>query len=260
MEDPAYPYALPTGCRLHWYVLERVLGQGGFGITYRARDAQLGRDVAVKEYLPSALAVRQDGVTVLPRTTKMADDFTWGRDRFVAEGRTLASLEHAPAIVPVFDFLEANGTAYIVMKLVPGDTLENRIKQGPLSPAEIDRIFQKMVAKKPEDRYQQAFKLVAELEAWISPHAARGASTSLPSDSHLSDYLKSRPQFAGVKSNVLEGDAASQIASFATEAHADLIVMPSHGYHGVKRFLLGSVTEAVLRHAPCEVLVLRRVD
>ncbi len=59
---------------------------------------------------------------------------------------------------------------------------------------------------------------------------------------HLADYLKSRPQFAGVCSKVLEGDAGDRIAAFATEAHADLIVMPSHGYHGVIRFLLGSVT------------------
>lgn len=77
---------------------------------------------------------------------------------------------------------------------------------------------------------------------------------------HLSDYLKSRPQFAGVCSKVLEGDAGDRIAKFASEAHADLIVMPSHGYHGVKRFLLGSVTELVLRHSPCEVLVLKRPD
>ena len=77
---------------------------------------------------------------------------------------------------------------------------------------------------------------------------------------HLEDYLKSRPQFAGVCSKVLEGDAGTRISEFAAEAHADLIVMPSHGYHGVKRFLLGSVTEAVLRHAPCQVLVLRRAD
>ena len=75
---------------------------------------------------------------------------------------------------------------------------------------------------------------------------------------HLADYLKSRPQFAGVSSKVLEGDAGTRIAEFAAESRADLIVMCSHGYHGVKRFLLGSVTESVLRHAPCEVLVLRR--
>ena len=77
---------------------------------------------------------------------------------------------------------------------------------------------------------------------------------------HLADYLKSRPQFAGVCSKVLEGDAGTRIAEFAAEHHADLIVMPSHGYHGIKRFLLGSVTESVLRHAPCEVLVLQRMD
>ena len=119
-----------------------MLGQGGFGITYRARDVQLGREVAIKEYLPSALAVRQDGSTVLPRTTKMADDFGWGRDRFVTEGRTLASLHRVPAIVQVFDFLEANGTAYIVMELLSGATLEDRINTGGrLKPEEVDRIL-----------------------------------------------------------------------------------------------------------------------
>ncbi len=79
-------------------------------------------------------------------------------------------------------------------------------------------------------------------------------------NTHLADYLNSRPQFAGVCSKVLEGNAGARIAEFAAEAHADLIVMPSHGYHGVKRFLLGSVTESVLRHSPCEVLVLKRSD
>ncbi|MCX7421211.1 MAG: universal stress protein [Planctomycetia bacterium] len=79
-------------------------------------------------------------------------------------------------------------------------------------------------------------------------------------EQHLADYLKARPQFVGVCSKVLEGDAGARIAEIATAVHSDLIVMPSHGYHGVKRFLLGSVAEAVLRHAPCEVLVLRRAD
>jgi serine/threonine protein kinase len=134
--------ALQPGQTIGRYEIVAILGQGGFGITYRARDAQLNREVAIKEYLPSALAVRQDGVTVLPRTTKLADDFTWGRQRFVEEGRTLATLQRAPAIVRVFDFLEANGTAYIIMELAPGETLEAHLtRTGKLGPAEIDRIL-----------------------------------------------------------------------------------------------------------------------
>jgi serine/threonine protein kinase len=134
--------ALKTGEIIGRYEILSILGQGGFGITYRARDTQLEREVALKEYLPSALAIRQDGVTVLPRSTKMAEDFTWGRDRFVAEGRTLASLHGAPAIVHVFDFLEANGTAYIVMELLSGETLEDRIKRdGKLDPEAVDKIL-----------------------------------------------------------------------------------------------------------------------
>jgi serine/threonine protein kinase/peptidoglycan hydrolase-like protein with peptidoglycan-binding domain len=124
------------------YTVVSVLGQGGFGITYRAHDNQLDREVAIKEYLPTAIAVRQGGTTVLPRSTKVADDFTWGRERFVSEGRTMASLHYAPGIVRVFDFLEINGTAYIVMELLHGETLADRIKeQGPLDAAAIGRIL-----------------------------------------------------------------------------------------------------------------------
>src|SRR5688572_576001 len=134
--------ALQAGQMIGRFEIVAILGQGGFGITYRARDSQLGREVAIKEYLPSALAVRQGGSTVLPRSTKVADDFAWGRGRFVVEGRTLATLQRAPGIVRVFDFLEANGTAYIVMELVPGDTLEARLRQrGKLKPPEVDRIL-----------------------------------------------------------------------------------------------------------------------
>jgi Protein kinase domain len=134
--------ALQPGQLIGRYEIVSVLGQGGFGITYRARDIQLGREVAIKEYLPTALAIRQDGTTVLPRTTKMADDFGWGRERFVTEGRTLASLHRVPAIVQVFDFLEANGTAYIVMELLHGETLEARIARlGKLGSEDVDRIL-----------------------------------------------------------------------------------------------------------------------
>src|SRR5437016_6161128 len=93
--------ALKPGQTIGRYEIVAILGQGGFGITYRARDSQLHREVAIKEFLPSALAIRQGDATVLPRSTKMADDFTWGRQRFVDEGRTLATLQRAPGIVRV---------------------------------------------------------------------------------------------------------------------------------------------------------------
>ena len=134
--------ALAVGRKIGRYEILGVLGQGGFGITYRARDTQLSREVAIKEYLPVALAIRQGASTVLPRSTDVADDVVWGRERFIAEGRTLASLHEAPAIVRVFDFLEDNGTAYIVMELLRGETLDSKLRrQGPLPPAEIDAIL-----------------------------------------------------------------------------------------------------------------------
>jgi serine/threonine protein kinase len=139
--------ALPAGAMVGRYQIVSVLGQGGFGITYLARDTQLGREVAVKEYLPAALAVRPDGSSVLPRSTEVADDFGWGRSRFIEEGRTLASVHEAPSIVKVFDFLEANGTAYIVMELLHGRTLEERVKaEGALAPAALEAMLWPLLA------------------------------------------------------------------------------------------------------------------
>ena len=128
------------------YRIVSVLGQGGFGITYRALDSELGREVAIKEYLPAALAVRQDGTTVVPRSTGAAEDFAWGRDRFVAEGRTLAALHRVPGIVLVHDFLEANGTAYLVMELLGGLTLQARVATGgPLDAASLDKLLRPLL-------------------------------------------------------------------------------------------------------------------
>ena len=133
--------ALPVGTVVSRYRITAVLGRGGFGITYRAQDTKLNREVALKEYLPVPLAVRHDGTEVLANSTQSAEDFELGRQRFLEEGRTLAGLHRAPAIVQVHDFLEANGTAYIVMELVAGSTLEARLKErGPLSAGEVERI------------------------------------------------------------------------------------------------------------------------
>ena len=120
MSDSAYPDALPAQYRLHWYVLERVLGQGGFGITYLARDTNLDQAVAIKEYLPVDVATRRADTTVRPRSDEQAERYRWGLDRFIKEARTLARFDH-PNIVRVLSVFEHNGTAYIVMRFEEGE-------------------------------------------------------------------------------------------------------------------------------------------
>ena len=66
---------LPAGTTLRGYELISILGQGAFGITYRARDLTLGRDVAIKEYLPATLAMREGRTTVVPRSDDHAEEF-----------------------------------------------------------------------------------------------------------------------------------------------------------------------------------------
>lgn len=75
----------------------------------------------------------------------------------------------------------------------------------------------------------------------------------------LADLLKTLGA-SSARSAVVSGDAGLETADYAQQVGADLIVVPSHGYHGVKRFLLGSTAERIIRHAHCSVLVLRRRD
>ena len=119
--------ALPLGTQLGDYRLDAVIGHGGFGITYRAFDGQLAKIVAVKEYLPIEFAVRR-GSDVVPRGTRFAEDFAWGRERFLDEARALARFRH-PHIVPVLRFLEANGTAYTVMEFEDGRSVGELLRK-----------------------------------------------------------------------------------------------------------------------------------
>ncbi len=120
--------ALAANFVLQEYTLKSVLGHGGFGITYLAFDNNLGKDVAIKEYLPAEFAVRQDGVTVRPRSTTDADDYQWGLERFVKEAQTLALFRH-PSVVPVYRFFQANGTAYMVMEYQRGQSLSELMRR-----------------------------------------------------------------------------------------------------------------------------------
>src|SRR3954469_7742463 len=121
MSEDAYPDALPAQYRLHWYVIERVLGQGGFGITYLARDTNLDQPVAIKEFLPAEVAARRADA-VRARTGEHDERYRSGLDRFIREARTLARFDH-PNIVRVHSVFEHNGTAYMVMRFEEGETL-----------------------------------------------------------------------------------------------------------------------------------------
>ncbi|MBL8663817.1 MAG: serine/threonine protein kinase [Candidatus Odyssella sp.] len=114
--------ALPAGYQLQEYTLKSVLGHGGFGITYLAADNNLGKDVAIKEYLPTEFAVRRDDSLVQPRSTADNNDYEWGLDRFMKEAQTLGLFRH-PNIVPVYRAFKANGTAYMVMEYQQGQSL-----------------------------------------------------------------------------------------------------------------------------------------
>ena len=120
--EPIYRNSLKPGYKLHWYRIAKVLGQGGFGITYLAHDFNLDHEVAIKEYLPMELAVRERDSSVQPASDTHGERFKWGLDRFMAEAQTLARFKH-PNIVRVLAVFEANGTGYMVMEYEHGDTL-----------------------------------------------------------------------------------------------------------------------------------------
>ena len=121
------PDALPRGARLDEFEIVRVLGAGGFGIVYLALDQQLQRQVAIKEFIPTALAGRTANGAVAVRSPEAAETFAIGLESFYNEGRLLARFDH-PSLVRVFRFWEANGTAYMVMPFYEGITLKDKLR------------------------------------------------------------------------------------------------------------------------------------
>jgi serine/threonine protein kinase len=133
--------ALPAGFRLESYRFERVLAAGGFGITYLARDVDLARAVAIKEFLPATLAMRGEGTRVVPIADADREDYDYGLDRFRREAEMLTVFNH-PNIVRAYRYIKANGTGYLVMEYRRGSSLgEILARRGTLDPAELDDIF-----------------------------------------------------------------------------------------------------------------------
>ncbi len=136
---------LPSGFNLNGYEIERLLGQGGFGFTYLAKDSKLRHQVAIKEYLPVTLARREDRLRVGPLQPKLLERFELGKKGFLKEGQTLARFKH-PNIVRVLTFFEANGTGYLVMDYEQGESLKDMLARlGHLEERELHDLARPLV-------------------------------------------------------------------------------------------------------------------
>ena len=125
-----YPLALPHGSVLNGrYILGRVLGQGGFGITYIAQDWKAKKLVAIKEYFPDTMATRSGKTSIMAYTGQRGESFGYGKDCFLQEARTLADFNSNPNIVHVDCYFEENGTAYFAMDYIEGQSFQSYLKK-----------------------------------------------------------------------------------------------------------------------------------
>lgn len=120
-------HALPNSFMLSEYRIDKLLGEGGFGLTYLGFDTHLEKTVAIKEYYPADFAFRKDGATVVAKSNASEKDYDWGLQAFLSEAKTLARFTD-PNIVQIFRFFEAHGTAYMVMEFCEGGSLKERLK------------------------------------------------------------------------------------------------------------------------------------
>ena len=119
---------LPNGTYLGEFELTAMLGEGGFGIVYLAWDHSLQRRVALKEYMPSSLAMRTGSTQIKVKSERHRETFDAGLKSFINEARLLAQFDH-PSLVKVYRFWEANGTAYLVMPFYEGITVKDKLKE-----------------------------------------------------------------------------------------------------------------------------------
>lgn len=140
-DNNEYTHCLPTGTRIKDYEIEGVLGKGGFGITYLARDVNLHKKVAIKELLPDGIATRGNGMSVIAQSSSQQGDFRWAVDSFLKEAQILAGFDH-PNIVHVYRLFEEHQTAYMVMPFIEGVSLKQVVKAQKTLPFEdVDKIL-----------------------------------------------------------------------------------------------------------------------
>jgi serine/threonine protein kinase len=117
--------ALPVGYRFNEYEIQQVIGEGGFGIVYRAWDNELDRTVAIKEFMPASIALRDENHHLLLRSERFLRLYQAGLNSFMQEAKTLGRFNH-PHLLHVLRFWQANDTAYMVTLFYQGETLKSR--------------------------------------------------------------------------------------------------------------------------------------
>lgn len=145
-QNKQYPGILPAFTLLNnRYLLGRVLGKGGFGITYVAKDIISNKICAVKEYMPSEYSSRSSGtMQITPYDNDKARYvFEHGREKFKLEAQTLMRLRHNPVVVDILDYFYQNNTAYLVMEFLDGDDLRKMARKngGKLDPEFTKQVF-----------------------------------------------------------------------------------------------------------------------
>lgn len=207
--SPGRGNALPTGAHLAEFELLRVLGEGGFGIVYLAHDHSLQRRVAIKEYMPSSLAMRSGPLDVVVTADKNQAVFDAGLDSFINEARLLAQFDH-PSLLKVYRFWRANGTAYMVMPFYEGHTLKETLRQ---------------MGTPPDERWLTAL-LASLTEALAVIHAEHCLHRDIAPDNVLLLADSGRPL-------LLDFGAARQVIGDATQA---LTAILKPGYAPVEQY------------------------
>ena len=139
-----FPMALPENTILaERYLLRRVIGAGGFGITYQAFDTLNNTDCAIKEFVPTGVAQRERNGELTPETENKRAIFLHARKRFMEEAMTLKRLAYIPQVVRITDYFYENNSAYFVMEFLRGQTLRQVVGQeGPLAVSRALHIIQ----------------------------------------------------------------------------------------------------------------------
>ena len=209
---------LKPGHALQEFVVEQVLGMGGYSIVYLARDTKLDRRVAIKEYLPGTLAARMPSGEVAARLPRFEASYQKGLQSFIGEARLLGSFDH-PSLVKVYRFWADNGTAYMAMPYYNGITLKKWLTDlgAPPSEAWLRRLVEPLM---------EALKVLHAsgcLHRDVAPD-----NILMLYDRKVGNYLEQAPRPV-----LLDFGAARRVAAEATQ---NLTAILKSGYSPVEQY------------------------